>query len=57
MKFNMKSFKRSASLFGLKVRKNAPTIAVVAGSAASVAAVVVACKRTMQLNDVVEEHK
>lgn len=54
MKFNLK---RAASIAGLKLKKNAPTIMTVAGCAGVVVSVVLACKETLELEDTLESCK
>lgn len=50
----MSNFKRSISLFGLKIKKHSPEILVVAGAAGSVGAMVMACRATTKLDETLD---
>lgn len=54
---NIKGLKRSMKIVGLKIKKHSPEILVVAGAAGSVGAMVMACKATTELNDVLDDCK
>lgn len=56
MKINISSdVKRAVSKGLFKIKKNSPTILVVAGVAGAVASTVLACKATLKVNDILEE--
>ena len=56
MKINISSdVKRAVSKGLFKIKKNSPTILIVAGVAGAVASTVLACKATLKVNDVLEE--
>lgn len=48
---------RSAHKVGFTMKKNSPTILVVAGTIGVVASTVLACKATLKINDILEESK
>lgn len=56
-KFNWKTIKRTASVGLLKLKKHSPQILVVTGCAGAVAGTVIACKKTLQLDDTLDEAK
>lgn len=56
MKNNMLvNIRRNTSLIGLKLRKHAPEIMVIAGAVGTVGAAVMACKATLGLKDTLDE--
>lgn len=50
-------FTRSVNKIGFKIKKHSPEILVVAGVVGTVASVVMACKATLKVNEVLEEAK
>lgn len=56
MKNNMLiNLKRNVSIAGLKLKKHAPTILVVAGAVGTVGSTIMACKATIKLPDILDE--
>lgn len=53
----MNKVSRSLHKFGFKIKKHSPEILVAAGVVGTVASVVLACKATLKVNDIVEEAK
>lgn len=57
MKFELTSISRTFYAIGAKVKKAAPTIAVITGTACGIGATVMAVKETLTVGDIVTEYK
>lgn len=57
MKFVPKAVTRTVGRVALKAQKNSPTILFVAGVGGAVTATVLACRATLRVNDVLDDHE